>query len=323
MCIVDEQEHVHRVRKYLLSIRQSEDCETKEEDISSVHQSSDRYLGKKVTATDKLHIYRAVRLIQKQEGIAINPDPTPRNVYHSLEPELSLAILDKETSEIGKYLVMRHIYSTSLIKNFECPPVDSVQGPKELLTRVKRSESTTINRSKIKVKKDKTQAEKEETSRKQRVVRLSKIVDCMSSKMNLCQAVVKADCYKATVNKSTGVKKVLRLIIQRCSVAVQVFNLHKKQTETSEETVIPDAKQIANPEEFMLLNFTEVPSDIAERTHLCIIEFAGVKLKNFASCGQQHLNYISNGVIKKLLHQFPNLGHVVICEEKYLFTPDR
>ena len=322
MCTVDEQASVHMVRKNLLGVQDHEDCTAKEEDIISIQQSSDRYLGKKISATDKLHIYRAVKLIQKQEAISTQPESTVRNVYHSLEPELSPCVLDKETSEIGKYLVYRHIANTSLVKDYESPPVDSVKGPKELLNRVKRSEGTTINRTKIKVQKHKTQAEKEEASRKQKVVRLTKIVDCMSSKMNLCQAVVKPDCSKRTVTKSKGVKKALKSIITRCTTAEsQLKTLQMLQLESSGEQIDMDSG-CAEQSELMLLNFEEIPSDVSTQTSLCVIEFAGVKFQNFAENGHQYMQYVRNGVLKKMLKTFPNMNHVVICEEKYQFTPD-
>ena len=293
MCTVDEQASVHKIRKNLLGAEEGEDSAAQKEDIESVQQSSDRYLGKKVSATDKLHIYRAVKLIQKQGAITTQPESTVRNVYHSLEPELSPCVLDKETSEIGKYLVFRHIANTSLVKEFESPPIDSVKGPKELLNRVKRSESTTINRTKIKTQKHKTQAEKEENSRKQKVVRLTKIVDCMSSNMNLCQAVVKPDCSKRSVDKSNGVKRALKSVITRCTTAEsQLKNLTNSQIESSDEQSNINTECVEQSERLMMLNFTEIPSDIAAHTCLCVIEFAGVKFQNFADSGHQYMQYV-------------------------------
>ena len=323
MCTVDEQASVHKIRQNMFGSQKIDDSAAQEEDLETVRQSSDRYLGKKVTSTDKLHIYRAVKLIQKQGAISTHQESSVRNVYHSLEPELSPCVLDKETSEIGKYLVLRHIANISLVKELESPSIDSVKGPKELLSRVKRAVSTTINRTKIKMQKHKTQAEKEEKSRKQKVVRLTKIVDCMSSKMNLCQAVVKPDCSKRSVDKSNGVKKALKSVLTRCYTAEsQLKNLANSQIESSDEQTNLPPDSMEHFEKLMLLNFAEIPSYISTHTCLCVIEFAGAKFQNFAESGHQYIQYVKNGVLKKLFNRFPNLNHVVICEEKYQFTPD-
>ena len=52
--------------------------------------------------------------------------------------------------------------------------------------------------------------------RKSLVKRESKIADCFSSKMNLCQALVKPDGSKASVQKSSGIKRALFKIMSYC-----------------------------------------------------------------------------------------------------------
>ncbi len=52
------------------------------------------------------------------------------------------------------------------------------------------------------------------------------------------------------------------------------------------------------------------------------IEFAGVKFKSSASSGNAYLRQIQDFTMNPLLASYPHLQHIVICEEKYRFTPD-
>lgn len=65
-----------------------------------------------------------------------------------------------------------------------------------------------------------------------------------------------------------------------------------------------------------------LPAHIRNNANLSIVEFAGTKFKVFASSGQQYVQFVSNAIIKKLVSSLPNLKRIVICEEKYSFTPD-
>ena len=72
----------------------------------------------------------------------------------------------------------------------------------------------------------------------------------------------------------------------------------------------------------VLLDFKMLPAHIRNNANLSIVEFAGTKFKVFASSGQQYVQFVSNAIIKKLVSSLPNLKRIVICEEKYSFTPD-
>ena len=47
-----------------------------------------------------------------------------------------------------------------------------------------------------------------------------------------------------------------------------------------------------------------------------------MKFKAKVTSGQQYLKFIQNGVVTPLQRKLPNLDRMVICEEKYSFTPD-
>jgi len=53
-----------------------------------------------------------------------------------------------------------------------------------------------------------------------------------------------------------------------------------------------------------------------------VIEFAGVKFKDKVCSGIQYIKYVQNAIIKSTLTQLPNVERIVLCEEKYMFTPD-
>ncbi|CAG2213404.1 unnamed protein product [Mytilus edulis] len=117
----------------------------------------------------------------------------------------------------------------------------------------------------------------------------------------------KPDGSKNATNKSPGVKKALLNLIKTCQVAK---SLHTSSSGDSEE------------DQRVFLDFKMLPAHIRNNANLSIVEFAGTKFKVFASSGQQYVQFVSNAIIKKLVSSLPNLKRIVICEEKYSFTPD-
>ncbi|CAC5364075.1 unnamed protein product [Mytilus coruscus] len=146
-----------------------------------------------------------------------------------------------------------------------------------------------------------------ETEKNFKVKKLRSVLDSLSSKSNTCQAVLKPDGSKNATNKSPGVKKALLNLIKTCQVAK---SLHTSSSVDSEE------------DQLVFLDFKMVPAHIRNNANLSIVEFAGTKFKVFASSGQQYVQFVSNAIIKKLVSSLPNLDRIVICEEKYSFTPD-
>ncbi|CAC5410205.1 unnamed protein product [Mytilus coruscus] len=131
----------------------------------------------------------------------------------------------------------------------------------------------------------------------------------MSSSKNTCQAVLKPDGSKNMTNKSAGVKKALMNLIKRCL-----------QSDTATNQKLDSSNNELN--NLILTDFTTLPLAIQQSGVISIVEFAGTKFKVFATSGQQYLNYISNGIVKKLLNYLPSLERIIICEEKYAFTPN-
>jgi hypothetical protein len=51
------------------------------------------------------------------------------------------------------------------------------------------------------------------------------------------------------------------------------------------------------------------------------LEFAGFKFSSHAHTGREYLHHIEQNILKEK-HQLSCLKYLVICEEKYKFTPD-
>ena len=79
-------------------------------------------------------------------------------------------------------------------------------------------------------------------------------------------------------------------------------------------------REIAN--KLILENQTHIPQNVSAECTVSVLEFAGVKFKlgNIQS-GKEYIDHCER-IIKGLYKKFPRLDTVVICEEKYHFTPD-
>lgn len=162
------------------------------------------------------------------------------------------------------------------------------------MSRVKQAKGVAISRSRTKHEsKGKTEIETTENKRKKKVHKLSKNFDCLSSSMNTCQAVFRSDGTKASTNKSLGVKKALNCLLIKCTTT--------------------------EPDRFILSNFKRTPNQIRATAKKVVVEFAGTKFKMMSTTGIQ---YINKGIIIILLTSLPSTDHIIICEEKYKFTPD-
>ena len=298
MCTVDDQQKVHCMRKQLL-LKHSIDPIEELTDSDTVETTSAKYMGKQVSSTDKKHIFRTTKLILRQGGVAPHNDDAVWNVYQSSPEELSNSILDRETENIGTYLIKKFVAQTNLLGMTEndVPSKNDLQGPKVLVSRVKQAKGVTISRSRTKHEsKGKTEIETTENKRKKKVDKMSKIFDCLSSSMNTCQAVFRSDGTKASTNKSLGVKKALNCLLNKCTTT--------------------------EPDRFILSNFKRTPDQIRATAKKVVVEFAGTKFKMMSTTGNQYIQYINKGIINFLLTSLPSTDHIIICEEKYKFTPD-
>ena len=76
-------------------------------------------------------------------------------------------------------------------------------------------------------------------------------------------------------------------------------------------------------ESLLRLNVSSVPKNISTRIKVCITEFAGIKFKaGNVRTGKEYLHHVESVVIKRITSLAPMVRTIVICEEKYGYTPD-
>lgn len=197
--------------------------------------SQDYLLGLKTSPTDLNYICRLVGLIIRQEGISTITDKNVYNVYDHARPVINEAILDSKTVEIGEYLIKRFVARNELFgcTRMDEPNISDVSGPKDLLSRVKKCKSTTIRRTGLNLKPvNKSERDVKEEQRKKIVKKETKRVECLSSEMNACQAIVKPDCSKPKVMKSTGIKNTLGTVLQ------QTINKMESSNHTDQDVLL-------------------------------------------------------------------------------------
>ena len=140
--------------------------------------------------------------------------------------------------QIGQYLITRYCVKENLfgLSDVDMPDLTTVEGPRNLISRVQKAKSVTICRYKGKVMKSQ-QSEKDlkEMKRKQKVKKQTKVLECMRSEMNACQAILKPDCSNATVQKSAGITKALMSFHKLLVDGNRYSNDNPQSQETSQE----------------------------------------------------------------------------------------
>ncbi|CAG2232637.1 unnamed protein product [Mytilus edulis] len=74
--------------------------------------------------------------------------------------------------------------------------------------------------------------------------------------------------------------------------------------------------------DLITLGTNTIPNAVSTSIQMATVEFAGVKFKAKVSTGIQYIRYVQNAVLKNIVQSLPNVERVVLCEEKYSFTPD-
>ncbi|XP_076084880.1 uncharacterized protein LOC143055600 [Mytilus galloprovincialis] len=311
MAIVDHFTDVQSARRGLnTSQLNTTAINEEEEDISFISSSDEqKQLNFNITEKDLKFIVPVAKLILRVGALSLEKDSIPRNVYGQTKRILSDAFSDKESYSAGKYMVKKYACQQKLfnLSTDDLPDLTTVKGPASLLQRLKTSKGVTIRRANIKTK-ILSEAQKKEVKRTAFVKRQKTIADCISSEMNTCQAIVNPDCSKSTIQKSPSIKRALQKVLSLC---IPCIEQHKLEEYLASNDII-------------LLNVTEIPAKIQQNIKYATVEFAGVKFKTTATSGDEYLSHVENGIVKRFLNanNFPNLQRIVICEEKYSFTPD-
>ena len=282
------------------------------EEDEEEEEQQDIDIGCSITKRDVLHILPTVSMILRNNILQTTTEENPVNAYKTDRPLISKAILDKHSLPAARYLVEKYL-STKGLYDFAKADINLQDEdiPDELKSKVKRTSGTTIRRSMCKIKETKNDRQSKEIRRKKKVIQKQKEIDCLSSEMNACQAIMKPDCTKGSVQKALGMRKALFDILKTC--------LEKTVSETIDKNALSDVLKSKN-----LINVccSTLPEEIVKSASIAIIEFAGVKFKTRAMTGVQYIRYVQNTVLGKLRQAMPNLVKLIVSEEKYQFTPD-
>ena len=203
--------------------------------------------------------------------------------------------------DAGIFLIQKYAQKQGLFGDFPDPfkSLDTISCSKVLLTKLKTGQSVTVRRAVIKATQGSAVIPEREVQEKKRlkiVSKKKKEVECLSSEMNLCQALVKPDCSKPKVAKASTIQRAISSHVSKIA-GLESDGLIK-------------------------LNSKQVPPEIVSNVKSVTIEFAGVKFKSRAGSGEEYLENVQNGVLRKTLNTFKSASKVVVCEEKYRFTPD-
>lgn len=74
--------------------------------------------------------------------------------------------------------------------------------------------------------------------------------------------------------------------------------------------------------EMVQLEIQMFPDNICDSVVTVVMEFAGVKFKANVQSGNEYLRFVEQRYIKRFRRLLANLKRIVICEEKYSYTPD-
>ena len=272
-------------------------------------------LGWQTTQVDENYILPTVLLILRRGGLSLESEPTPFNVYAKVKTALSPSILDKNGKNVGEYLIRRYISKEGL---FNCtaqdiPHPNSVTGDKDLVSKATKSKGTTVKRTSggKAVKPTKTAREVKEDKRKKDVALALQRVECLSSEMNACQALVKPDCSKPKVAKSQSMADALKTVLYKCFTGCK-SKIAEMEKFLGEKDLVSYRADSKHP-----------MSDATACTIIVVIvEFAGVKFKTKAISGLQYIQSVERNYLQHSVSLMPNIDRIVVVEEKYSFTPD-
>ena len=265
-------------------------------------------LGWELSTTDWNHVLPTVAVILWRGGISMEACEVPRNMYARETASLDPVILDSVSAPVGLYLLQKCACKLNLLGMTTDDIPKEMSGPKHLVKKVASTKATTIRRATIKTVSaplNKSHEELKEDKRKKMVLKELKQIQLMSSNMNMCQALVYPDCTKPKLQKSKTIP----------SAVLEYVNWARKAT-NNEDLVHPIVLDTA----LSLL----MPPPACHKARVAIIEFAGIKYKIKATTpsGRAYIEAVQNDVLLKFSNFFPSLQAMVICEEKYKFTPD-
>ena len=101
-----------------------------QETVGTGHQDSDN-LGWQLTQVDENHIFPTVGLILRRNGLSLEENNTPYNVYSNSPVALPVSILDEYSRDTGKYLLQRYVCQQQMfnLTSKDIQTLDITNGP--------------------------------------------------------------------------------------------------------------------------------------------------------------------------------------------------
>ena len=186
-----------------------------------------------LTQVDENHIFPTVGLILHRNGISLEENNIPSNVYSKSPIALSSSILEEYSHDTVKYLLLRYLCHQQLfgLIGKYLQTFDITNGPTEIITRAKGSKGITIKRLvKSKITSLKTEKQIKE-GRQKSLSKQIRLADCYSSENNTCQALNKPCSSKRKVMKSLNIQRAIRNLLnsrwQRTSSGIKLDDIMK------------------------------------------------------------------------------------------------
>ena len=198
------------------------------------------------------------------------------------------------------------------------PDPNKVEGPKSILTKIKQCEGITVNRAKITDTSSipKSMQDLEAKKRATAAKKAANETDIFLSNWNLCQTIVDLCGQKLDTAKHNGIQTAL---------LTTLFS----QTSQSETPLIPMKtkyeKLKAYQERqliFSKVKLKDLPAEMRDKVKVVTVEFAGLKFKYMKKDGIGFVDFTAKSLVSPILRAFKSCRRVVLCEEKYSFTPD-
>ena len=239
-------------------------------------------------------------------------------------------MVDDKARKCGEYLLYKYCCAEKLfgiVQDDVAEKKEHIQGPKELISKVLTGSSTTVKRSTCRPSKELSKHEKETEKRKKKLGQEQKRMESLLSSQNACQALVDPSCSKYKVMKSVTVPNA---IIAATGVAVKGTAEHCGVDEIEENIgtfslkEMPRMIKLCHENELIMLKQKYLPQNIAKKVKAVTVENAGVHYKsgkNIAK-GSEFIRQFEDKWITETLTIAPATQQIVICEEKYHFTPD-
>ena len=255
------------------------------------------------------HAFRLAELILRRKALSINEDSIPSNMYIPVPSPLDTVILDRESLDVGRFMLHRFLVAQGMfgLKEEDALDIKDISGSPSFISRAKRSKGVTIKRiNKVKKIVPRSQTQAKEEARQTKLVKEAKTRQSQTSFMNTCQAIVSHDCRKLKVSKSLQVP---RAIVETLSICLG------KELCSFEEQM-----RLLTSMNLVLTKVESLPDIITHPVKVIPIEFAGVKFHT--NSPSHYIKYAQDTVLNSLLWKFPRVKRLIICEEKYHYTPD-